>query len=202
MKITAITKQETRDRYNVFVDDEFAVALSAETLVESAWAQGDEVTEAQLAQYGKRDLYSKLLTKALGLASRRPQSRHELSTKLSRNDTDPLVVDDVLERMTELGYVDDLAFARQWIEERGTARGPSLLKQELRQKRIADSVVEDALAEFSEQTDQAAAAHELALKRWPRLAGRPNAERKLQDYLLRRGYPHELVRTVSERVAG
>lgn len=202
MRITAITKQETRDRYNVFVDGEFAVALSAETLLESSWANGDEVTEADLQRFGQRDAYSKLLTKALGLVSRRPQSRYELTTKLTKPDTDSAVVEDVLERMVELGYVDDHAFAKQWVAERGIQRGQALLKQELRRKRIPDAVAEDVLAEFGEQTDQTAAAYELATKRWPRLVNRPNADRRLQDYLLRRGYQHEVVREVSQRVTG
>jgi regulatory protein len=196
MKITQITKQDTRDRYNVFVDDEFAVALAADTLIDSGFGVGDEVTEDELQRYGQKDLYAKLLTKALGFVSRRPHSRGELADKLGKHDAPPEVVEDVLLRLEELEYVDDLAFARQWVAERGTKRGPTLLKQELYRKKIADETIQTVLAEQSDGQDQFAAAYEVAIARWPRLVDKPNAERKLADFLIRRGYSYEVIKAV------
>jgi regulatory protein len=200
MKITQITKQETRDRYNVYADDEFVVALAADVLIDSGFGIGDEVSEEQLQQYGQKDLYAKLLAKALGFVSRRPHSRGELAEKLARKDASPEIIEDVLLRLEELQYVDDRAFARQWIAERGTKRGPSLLKQELYRKKISDEIIKEVISEQQEVHDERESAYELAVARWPRLVDKPNAERKLTDFLVRRGYSYDVVKDVRERI--
>jgi regulatory protein len=58
-------------------------------------------------------------------------------------------VAEVLERLERLGYLDDAAFARAWIESRDRARprGEVALRRELARMGIDDDVVRDALAE-------------------------------------------------------
>lgn len=200
MKITQITKQETRDRYNVYIDGEFAVALAVDVLLDSGFGVGDEVTDQQLQQYSQQDQYAKLMAKALGLVSRRPHSRGELADKLARKEASPEAIEDVLLRLEELNYVDDAAFARQWVSERGSARGPALLKQELRKKKVSDKIVAEVLAEQSASRDEVETAYVLAIARWPRLVDKPRAEQKLSDFLVRRGYSYDVVKTVRERI--
>ena len=57
-----------------------------------------------------------------------------------------------IERLTELGFLDDEAFARAWLESRDRARprGERALKFELRRKGVAQGVVEAALDERRE----------------------------------------------------
>jgi regulatory protein len=95
------------------------------------------------------------------------------------------------------GYVDDRAFARQWAEGRASRRhlGSLRLKSELGQKGVprplADLAIRDAFRDASEDER----ALEAARRRLPALR-RKNAERapaRLRDYLLRRGYPADVV---------
>ncbi len=203
MRVTRIAKQEHRDRYNVFVDGKFFVALSAGLLAESGVREDDELTAGQLDPFIERDAAGKVLNKALRFLSQRPHSEHELRTKLSRRprrkkDVDaanPALIDDALERLRELGYLDDAAFAKQWVEERGAARGPRLLTAELRRKGVAGEII--AAAVPKDAADQVAAARALAVKRLARLSGgelSAAARQRLTRYLAGRGYDYDVIR--------
>lgn len=193
MKITKIAKQERRDRYNIFVNERFFTALSADLLLESGIGEGDELASGQLDPFIERDGVGKVVTKALGYVSRRPHSEAELRTKLAKKDYDEAYIDEALERLNQLGYLDDEAFARQWVDERGRQRGKRLLQMELRRKGVADGIIEQVLAEDS--SDEVSQARDLVAKRLSRLSGQPPAvvRRRLTDYLARRGYSYEVI---------
>ncbi|RPH34935.1 MAG: hypothetical protein EHM90_05215, partial [Chloroflexi bacterium] len=48
----------------------------------------------------------------------RPRSRWEVEQRLRRAGTDDPVIGDTLTRLERIGFVDDLAFARWWVEQR------------------------------------------------------------------------------------
>lgn len=62
---------------------------------------------------------------------------------------DPEMIQRVLDKLREHSYVDDLAFARFWIGNREQFKpmGERALRQELRAKRVADDVIQQALDE-------------------------------------------------------
>jgi regulatory protein len=202
MRITRIAKQERRDRYNISVDGRFAAALSAGLLAESGLREGDELEPGQLDPLIERDEAGKVLNRALRFLSTRPHSEHELRTKLLRRRSskstppDPGLVDDAFERLRELSYLDDAAFARQWVEERGGQRGGRLLRAELRRKGVTAEVI-DAALESAGSADPVSAARALAVKRLARLSGtgRPrDVHDKLTRYLAGRGYDYNVIR--------
>lgn len=203
MRVTRIAKQERRDRYNVFVDGRFHAALSAELLLESGIAEGDELEPGRLDPFVERDEAGKVLNKALRYLSLRPHGERELRTKLERKELDPGFVDDAFTRLRELGYLDDAAFARQWVEERGGTRGRRLLRAELRRKGVADGLIDEALAAGG--PGEEVAVRELALKRLSRMSAGGELSRDVRDkltrYLAGRGYGYDTIREVLDGIA-
>ena len=59
------------------------------------------------------------------------------------------LVEQVLERLVEIGYLDDEAFARAWVESRDRARprGAVALRRELQRKGVPDDVISSILDE-------------------------------------------------------
>ncbi len=108
------------------------------------------------------------------------------------------IQDEVLAWLSDLGYVDDLSFALQLVEDRCRTNpvGELRLVQELRQKGIPEPFIEDAVAHFHDLVDEAALAQELAIKRARHYRGedRIAAIRKLTGYLRRRGFSMENIR--------
>lgn len=91
--------------------------------------------------------YEKLVNAALRFVSFRPRSEKELREFLQKkpNHED---VEKVMERMRELGYVDDKKFAQWWVEQRSAFRpkGKRVILYELRKKGV---IVEFSLDEYA-----------------------------------------------------
>jgi regulatory protein len=72
----------------------------------------------------------------------------EVRRRLVDNGYRPDLVDGAIERLVDLGMLDDAAFARAWVESRDRAhpRGARALRTELRRMGVPDEEVEAALA--------------------------------------------------------
>lgn len=153
-----------------------------------------------------------LETAARFLATR-PRSRWEVGRRLERAGATDAVREQVLERLAELGLVDDLAFARWWREQRDrhAPRGQRMLAAELRAKGVPRDVIQ-ALGDVepawapeeqglplseADRARDALAGH---------LRGRPlpterGALQRLGTYLMRRGFDADTARAAI-RAAG
>ena len=141
---------------------------------------------------------------AYDLLSRKPWSRRELTARLRRRGASPVVAEDVVAALEAQGYVDDQAFARQWADGRAGRRhlGSLRLRDELRRKGISREVTDAAVRQAFAEVGEEERALEVARRRLPALRRR-NAGRaapKLRDYLLRRGYPEDVVRRILRRL--
>ena len=129
------------------------------------------------------------------LLSRRAHSRAELQQKLVRRGYEPDAVATTLARVTELGYLDDAAFARGLVRRRSSSRGPMALAAELSSKGIDRAGAAVALAGFDPDAQLVAGT---------RLAERLGARRADEGYrelldrigpkLMRRGFSSGVVR--------
>ncbi len=82
----------------------------------------------------------------------RPRSQAEVQAKLLRLGYRPELVEGVIARLLDLGYLDDEAFARAWVESRDRAspRGEHALRTELGRKGVARDVIVTVLDERRE----------------------------------------------------
>ena len=155
-------------------------------------------------------LYEKLLSASLRFVSYRPRSEKEfrdfLTRKLKKRKVyDIVVIPRVIKRLTDLGYVDDEAFARWWVQSRMQFRpkGARVLILELLRKGVAKSTVAEVVSRARKSGEnEKDTVKQLAQKRLSRLAGIPARERKkkLFDFLLRRGFEADLVTAVVDEV--
>ncbi|MFX4260828.1 regulatory protein RecX [Pelotomaculum propionicicum] len=131
---------------------------------------------------------------AYKLMTYRPRSESELRRRLECSGYLSDVVDSVMLQLTELGYIDDKAFARNWISCRSGKKGSYGLRQELLAKGIKIDVINASLAEFSPE-DELCSALKIAEKKitqcggscpYPRLAG----------FLKRRGFSYTVINSV------
>ena len=79
----------------------------------------------------------------------RPRSMAETRRRLCHLGYPSALVDSVVARLVELGYLDDAAFARAWVESRDRARprGSAALRQELQRAGVARDVIDQVLDE-------------------------------------------------------
>ena len=119
------------------------------------------------------------------------RSRKELADKLAKKDVPDELATELLDRFTEVGLIDDAAYARQWVESRHRSRGlaPRALAQELRRKGVGDEETKAALEQIDEG-DQREAARALVDKKLRSMSGLDPqvATRRLAGLLARKGY--------------
>jgi regulatory protein len=124
-----------------------------------------------------------------------PRSRAELAESLARKNVPAELAEQLLDRFEEVGLINDLDFARQWVLSRQRTRGlaPRLLAMELRRKGVADDVVRDVLAEV-DPADEREAAHRLVQKKLRSMGSLDDTTRirRLTSMLARKGYPPQL----------
>src|SRR5687767_346501 len=141
---------------------------------------------------------------AADLLSRRAWTRRELATRLRRRGAPPEVATEVVEDLAGRGYVDDVQFARHWVESRAPrGYGAGRLRAELRARGVAATIIDGALAPLaSVRTLETARA--VALRRLPILKrGKPErVAHRLGDYLMRRGYGTSVVTRVVRQLTG
>lgn len=134
-----------------------------------------------------------------------PRSRAQLAEAMARRDVPEDVADRVLDRFTEVGLVDDAAYAEILVRSRHAERGMSrrALAMELRRKGVDDEVAREALEQVDD-ADEEQAARALARKKLRATRGLDREVRLRRAYgaLGRRGYGGSLVsRVVREELA-
>jgi regulatory protein len=152
---------------------------------------------------------------ALRFLGSRPRTERELTDRLRRAGAEDATVEATIDRLRELRYVDDAAFARWWSEQRDrhAPRGRRLIEAELRQRGVPREVIEQLRDEPAERLpedaalpetddDRAAVALEQHLRGRP-MPDDPKALQRLGMFLMRRGFDPETVRrTIRRRMAG
>ncbi|MGL4172538.1 MAG: regulatory protein RecX [Actinomycetota bacterium] len=135
-----------------------------------------------------------------------PKSRAHLTEVLLRRGIDHDVATRVLDRMEEVGLVDDAAFADSWVRYRHREKGSSrrLLARELHNKGIAPDIIDASVTQISED-DERKAVRQLIQGRLSLMADLPveTRQRRLLAMALRKGYEPELAYTaVREALPG
>jgi len=158
------------------------------------------------AQDAEPDPYEFARTIALRILDAAPRSRHQLGERLARRGVEPEVAERVLDRFTEVGLLDDEAYARMLVSSRRASRGlaPRALAMELRRAGVDEETAARALAELSEEgreTDEELAAR-LVERRLRSMRGLDEevALRRLVGMLARKGYNPSLAARVAREM--
>jgi regulatory protein len=162
--------------------------------------KGQELSEEEIAALRAVDDATRAFDRAVRLLARRPYSTAEIRRYLVSKETALPVIEEVLARMEQLGYLDDRAFALFWIEsrERFKPRGTRALRYELRQKGVSQDIIEEVFAEF----DAHDSAYRAAQEKVRRLRGATQNDfrNKVGAFLARRGFGYDIVREVIDQL--
>ena len=131
-------------------------------------------------------------------------ARSDLARRLRRKGHPIEAVQAAMERVAGLGLLDDVAFARSYIQSRSArGRGPSRLAGDLLAMGVERSIIDRALAEeLPEGTDHTSVPLSLATRRASQLGALPRQvkRRRLLAYLARRGFSGREVTDIVDKV--
>jgi regulatory protein len=182
------------ERFNVYLDGEYAFSLAADIAV--GLREGQVLDAAAIRGLIARDLDERAYQQAVRFLAARPRSVAEIRRRLVEHGHSAETIDAVVERLSRYGYADDRAFADYWVGQRQTfhPRGARALRAELRQKGIDGETTAAALeATTSNEADAAYRAGRKRAQRAP-LDERAFAQ-VMTAHLVRRGFTYEVART-------
>ncbi len=210
MRITALQRQaNNQDRINIFVDDQFLLAASAIIVLQMGLRVGQDLLPNQLEQLHQEEALQQATNRVLNYLSFRPRSREEVRRYLHKKETPPELIETVMQRLDDLGLINDQSFTEFWIEsrERSHPKGAQALKNELRMKGVKRELIDELV---NDQRDEEYALR-AGRKKAALLAHQPEMDFKtfcarLGPFLQRRGFSYEIctrvVRALWKEVQG
>ena len=149
---------------------------------------------------------SRTFQRAAKLLAAKPRSIAELRERLmERQGVTDQLVNEVVERLKEYGYLDDERFALSYasLKVKQQPIGRRRLQQNLKMKQVTNEVANEALDQVYEETSEEELIDQ-AIEKRIRLRGRPKTRletKSLFDHLLRQGFAFELVSEKVRRIA-
>ncbi|NPV84390.1 MAG: regulatory protein RecX [Anaerolineae bacterium] len=200
-KITALRVQKRNPhRVNVYLDGKFAFGVAR---VVAAWLQvGQMLNNGKIEELLKQESHETAYQRSLHFIATRPRTEKEVRQKLVGLGFSDDIIQSVISALKSKGYIDDVAFARTWIENRLAfhPRSYKLLKMELKRKGVPEEVIASTLEDTQINEDELAL--DLAKRYAPRLKGiDPHKfKTRLGAYLMRRGFPCTVSMPITEQI--
>ena len=193
--ITALTIQKKNpNRVNIFLDGEFSFGVYV--INAGKLRVGQLISEEMITGLKKIDQIEDGFQKALRFISYKPRTMSEVEKKLNDYDFDEDIISDVLKMVVEKGYVNDLQYAKNWVENRSIykPRSKKLITWELKNKQISEDIISEATGDLVPEDKLASLAAEKYARR---LSGYEKEIfiRRLSGYLIRRGFSFSTVKT-------
>ncbi len=192
LKITDLKQGiKNPNRVNVLVNGKFEFSLDVAQVVDFGVKVGEVLDIARFEELKKASEFGKLYQRALEWTLARRRSKREvkeyLQKKVYEKKLDQNYIDRIIERLEEKKYIDDQKFAEFWVENRFVKKGVSQkrLRMELMKKGVDKDIIEEVLGGRNDEEE--------LVKMIEKKRSRYDDE-KLTQYLLRQGFPYELVK--------
>jgi regulatory protein len=198
-----------RGMYNVTVapaagGEPELLSVHEDTLVGWRLLKGRSLSGDEWSELRKTEEAEQAYRAALAMLDRKARTRKELERALKRKEHSAEAIAACLDRLIAHRLLDDALFAQRFAEQKVSTqrKGRRLVRQELLQRGVAKSDVEQAISSLDEDAERESALA-LARKRWPSVKGASRRERlyKLAAMLQRRGFPGGLAMEAARRAA-
>jgi regulatory protein len=198
--ITKITTQKKPGRFNIFVNDgnseKYAFSVDEDVLIKYGMKKGMELDEFTQIEILYQDTVRKAFGTAIQYLAIRMRSEKEVKDYLKQKEIEESVIQEVIHRLYGLKYLNDeefaLAFMRTQINT--TDKGPNVIKLELMEKGISESIIKSVQTEFT---------YDLQLSKVIQLCQKAQKkqrkdstyifEQKLKQALSRKGYSFSII---------
>jgi regulatory protein len=186
-------------RYRVVIEGEDYLDIHEDVLISFRLAKGSYIHRDKIEQIMLEEEKKRVERDGLRYLSYRPRAISEMKAYLMKKNYSIELIDELLAEWQKKRYLDDAAFARQWIEERMRLqkKGRYVLKAELMAKDISTDIIEHVLEALDSRSEYDACLS-LATKKIKSIksADTFNTKVKVYTFLQRKGYEISLIHEV------
>ena len=202
-KIEAVVN--SKNRYKVYVDEQFAFVLYKGELSRYHITEGAEITETLYSEIYNELIVKRAKLRALNLLNTMGRTELQLRQKLKQSDYPEDVVEKAMQYVKSFGYVNDFEYARSFIQNRMEKKSRKELYMQLCQKGIQSDILDTVFEEcYDNDSSKEAIYALLRKKKYDPDTATWEETQKILAFLTRKGFSYEDIRQVlqvSERNA-
>ena len=192
------TNKNKGNMYKLFVDEEEIALVHIEAIVKNGMFVGKEVDLNTLKELIFESNKVIAFDQALKNLSKSMKTEKDICTNLKQKGFEAEVVDSVISKLKEYGYINDYNFAKYYVNGSKT-KGQHRLKAELKLKGVDDEIIQNLLDDIDEE-ETIENIEKLASKYMKSKEVDQKNLQKLYQYLARRGFDSEDIMRVINRM--
>lgn len=186
-------------KIHLLLDDEYQITTDIDFWAEHYFKDGTEITQEEWETLTDSIYYKKAVDKCYDLLSRRDHSVKELKTKLLRS-VDEKNADKAIEKMLELGYLDDEKYARNLVKYLAQTRNMSKnhIKQEMFKRGIPNEIINSVMEDY--EFDNVSCVVDLILTKYRNKLNNEDGNKKVIASLMRKGFSYSDIKNAFYRI--
>ncbi len=194
-----VTKIEplSKTRYKVYLDGQFAFTLYKGELSRYHIAE-ESVIEDDIYDSLRLIVIKRAKLRAMHLLSDMGRTESQLRTKLKQGGYEEDAVEAAIRYVKSFGYINDMEYARSFIDSRKDRKSKKELYAALLQKGVPAEIVEQVFeeADYGEKDSRQAIEALMRKKSYNPETADVKEKQKMMGYLMRKGFSYQDVRNV------
>ena len=194
-----VTKIEplSKTRYKVYLDGQFAFTLYKGELSRYHIAE-ESVIEDDIYDSLRLIVIKRAKLRAMHLLSDMGRTESQLRTKLKQGGYEQDAVEAAIRYVKSFGYINDMEYARSFIDSRKDRKSKKELYAALLQKGVPAEIVEQVFeeADYGEKDSRQAIEALMRKKSYNPETADVKEKQKMMGYLMRKGFSYQDVRNV------
>ena len=187
----------TKNKYKVYVDEQFAFILYKSELSRYQITAGEEITEENYSNIREEVVVKRAKFRALHLLNSMGRTEQQLRQKLRLNEYPEDVIDEAVDYVKSFGYINDMEYARLFIMNRKDRKSKREICMLLSQKGLNEEILDKAFEEcYDEEASKEAIRTILKKKNYDPDTSTKAETQKILSYLTRKGFSYEDIRQV------
>ena len=154
-KITKIEIQKNnKDRVNIYLDGEYALAINAELIYKENLKVKDDVDISKLQEIAEKESYIRCKESAIKIIERSYKTEKEIRDKLKQKGYEEKQINNSIDFLKEYNFINDNTYAKAFIKDKLSSKGSQKIKYDLMKKGIAKDIIEENLIKVDKNEEK------------------------------------------------
>lgn len=203
-KITKIEIQKNnKDRVNIYLDGEYALAINAELIYKENLKVKDDVDISKLQEIAEKESYIRCKESAIKIIERSYKTEKEIRDKLKQKGYEEKQINNSIDFLKEYNFINDNTYAKAFIKDKLSSKGSKKIKYDLMKKGIAKDIIEENLIKVDKNEEKEVALN-VGRKKYESIRRKESDNYKLSGklyrFLISRGYAYDIVKDVVKEI--
>lgn len=196
MIVTQIA-EASKSRRKIYLDGQFAFVLYKGELRKFHIKEGQELPPESYQEITAKILPKRAKLRCMNLLQSRDYTRKQLADKLAQGEYPQECIDEAIAYVESYGYLDDLRYAKDFIEYHISSKSRNRMEMDLMRKGIGRDLIRQAFEELDElgvEQDEAAMIRDLLnKKKYCAETATRQEQQRMYAFLYRRGFHADVI---------